>query len=146
MPEVKECPVYALSGYAEWFWLMLKNWKDVENRDWSLFRYIKPEQLPLRVYLHASKTPASREEKQFIWDTLVNVKQWEEFCLVDFNKLRGCIIGEITITGQVTELDSPWFFGDYGFLVKDGILYDRPIPCRGALRFFRPALQEVPHV
>jgi len=55
-----------LSGYAEWFWLMAKNIKPVENRDWSLFKYIKREQLPLRIYLHASKTKASKDEIDFI--------------------------------------------------------------------------------
>jgi hypothetical protein len=53
----------ALSGYGEWFWLLAKGWKDVENRDWSLFRYIKPSELPVRIYLHASKTPASHESR-----------------------------------------------------------------------------------
>lgn len=28
----------ALSGYAEWVWLMAMNWKDIENRNWSLYK------------------------------------------------------------------------------------------------------------
>ena len=31
----KVTPVKALSGYAEYFWLMAMNWKDIENRNWS---------------------------------------------------------------------------------------------------------------
>ena len=136
----------ALSGYAEWFWLIAKNWKDIENRNWSLARYSKTSQLPARVYLHASKTPTSRREINFI-RILLNPDQLHEFDSVDWSKYRGCIIGEVTITGQVTAEDvghpathSPWFFGTYGFVVKDGILYDHPIPCRGQLGFFQPDL------
>lgn len=132
-------PVYALSGYAEWFWLMAKNFKDVENRDWSLTRYIK-EPLPIRIYLHASKTKTSWDEYEFITET-INESQYNVFTLTDFNNLRGKIIGEITIIGQVTESKSKWFFGKYGFLVKDGILYEKPILCRGQLGFFKPEFE-----
>lgn len=136
-------PIYALSGYAEWFWLMAKNWKDIENRPWSLSNKRMNSvglTLPTRIYLHASKTPASDEEIEFILDT-VEDGQSAKFCVVDWDDLRGKIIGEITITGEVTKSDSKWFFGKYGFLVKDGILYDKPIPCRGALGFFRPDIK-----
>ncbi len=130
-----EAKYKALSGYAEWFWLMAKNYKDIENRNWSLYRYIKPMELPIRVYLHASKTPASREEIDFI-HRLIDQTYWEDFCAVDWEAIRGHIIGEITITGDVTASKSVWFFGTHGFLVKDGVLYDNPIPCRGKLGFF----------
>jgi hypothetical protein len=135
--------VKALSGYAEWFWLMAKNYKDVENRNWPLSRFIQPGQLPIRVYLHASKTPASREEIEFI-HSLLDDYQWNEFCEVDWDRLRGNIIGEITIMGCVTELASDWFFGKYGFTVQNGELYLRPIPYRGQLGFFEVELPTNP--
>ncbi len=133
----------ALSGYAEWFWLMAKNWKDVENRNWSLAsKGIRRSQLPLRIYLHASKTPATQEEIDFIVRQL-NEARYADFGAVNWNRLRGHIIGEVTITDEVTAQDvgmkitqSPWFFGIYGFVVKDGVLYDKPIPYRGQLGFF----------
>jgi hypothetical protein len=137
----------ALSGYAEWFWLMAKGWKDVENRNWSLTKYI--HQLPVRIYLHASKTQASDEEIDFI-HRLIDGERWEEFMAVDWEAIRGHIIGEITITDEVTHDDigmkitkSPWFFGIYGFVVKDGKLLDKPIPYRGQLGFFEVNLPEV---
>jgi hypothetical protein len=143
--------VKALSGYAEWFWLMAKGWKDVENRNWSLYRYIKPSELPSRIYLHASKTPASEDELNFI-DTILlqdNVDKLTEFHQVDWAKYRGAIIGETTIIGQCQagefawgEKVSPWFFGQYGFWVKSGILYPNPIPYRGQLGFFDVKLLE----
>ncbi len=163
-----EAKYKALSGYAEWFWLMAKNWKDVENRNWSLPREIST-QLPYRFYLHASRTPASDEEMDFIARQLSGA-QYADFCNVNWNKLRGHIIGEASIVsqmvkyqykesdhidvgGQQRELQllhrdnspyvSRWFFGKFGFVVKDGILYNNPIPCKGKLGFFTPELTDV---
>ncbi len=128
----------ALSGYAEWFWLMAKNWKDAENRPWPLSRFVKPEQLPYRFYLHASKTPAKNDDLNFIETLLIqqDVDRLTEFLLVDWSKYRGCIIGEITAVREIEPGDSPWAFGPHVFSVKDGVLYDNPIPCRGQLGFF----------
>ncbi len=135
----------ALSGYAEWFWLMAKNWKDVENRSWPLSRYCKA--LPVRVYLHASKTPTPADELQVIWSTL-NPRQLKEFYLVNWKAYRGAIIGEITFTENVFEsrlshpiIDSPWFYGPYGFVAKDGVLYEHPIPYKGSLGLFEINLE-----
>ena len=139
----------ALSGYAEWFWLMAKNWKDVENRNWSLAsRGIRRSQLPMRIYLHASKTPASYDELNFIETILINEPpKLDEFLTVDWSKYRGHIIGETTIVDEVTAQGigmkvtrSRWFFGIYGFVVKDGLLYDKPIPYKGHLGFFEVSL------
>lgn len=132
----------ALSGYAEWFWLIAKNLKDVENRNWPLTRYVKQSQLPIRIYLHASKKSAGEEEKNFIQSLLTN-KNLAEFNGVDWKLYRGCLIGEALITGQShyddifrTPTLSPWFFGPYGFWIKEGILFDKPIPYKGQLGFF----------
>ena len=151
----------ALSGYAEWFWLMAKNWKDVENRPKPLPRELAFN-LPVRIYLHASKTKTPRDELDFIRVTLT-IEQEVEFNNVDWASYRGHIIGEVTIThqfkkheyresehidigSQQRELDiliannnpvmSPWFFGKFGYAVNDGLLYDKPIPYKGQLGFF----------
>ena len=140
----------ALSGYAEWFWLMARNWKDVENRGWSLTRYIKREELPVRVYLHASKKPAGRDDIAFIKRKLTP-EQRREFEAVDWERYRGRIIGEVTIIDEITMDDwgmkathSPWFFGTFGFVVEEGMLYDNPVPCRGQLGFFEVSLEGSP--
>jgi len=161
----------ALSGYAEWFWLMAKHrvehdgWKDVENRNWSLPHAIAMY-LPQRIYLHASKKPTTQEELIFI-STLLTSTQWDEFVAVKWDNLRGCIIGKTTITRQMrkfqyTEADhvdcgsqqretsllandasrSKWFFGKFGFVVCDGELLDNPIPYKGQLGFFEVNLNE----
>jgi hypothetical protein len=149
--------VKALSGYAEWFWLLAKGWKDVENRPRPLPKTLE---LPARIYLHASKTPTSYQDDAFILE-LLTFEQIEEYIDVDWSKYRGAIIGEITITGQcdVNHVDamaeqvqtlpvssirnsSKWLFGPYGFWVKDGVLYEKPIPYRGQLGFFEVKLTE----
>lgn len=139
-------PIYALSGYAEWFWLMAKNIKPVENRNWQLKQFAPNEWkdsitkevvLPQRIYLHASKTSASMAEKDFIWNRLSSIQQ-DEYINTNWESLRGKIIAEITIIEQVDKSDSIWFFGKYGLIVKDGVLYDKPIPCKGKLGFFIP--------
>jgi len=63
---------------------------------------------------------------------------------VNWGKYRGHIIGEITIIDEVMPDDigmkathSQWFFGPFGFVVKDGVLYEIPIPYRGQLGFFK---------
>ncbi len=140
----------ALSGYAEYFWLLALNLKDVENRDWPLTKYFKKEDLPVRVYLHASKTKASKSDIASIRAKL-SPEQRREFDAVDWGQYRGRIIGEITFTGEVTADDwgvpavhSPWFYGTYGFVARDGKLYGRPIPCRGQLGFFEVSLEGIP--
>jgi hypothetical protein len=52
---------------------------------------------------------------------------------------RGGIIGEFTITDCVTSHPSPWFFGAYGYPVRDA----KPLPfqpCKGMLGIFTPNL------
>lgn len=49
----------------------------------------------------------------------------------------GGIVGEAEITGCVTESQSPWFVGEYGFVIKNA----KRTPfrkCKGALGFFNP--------
>ena len=48
---------------------------------------------------------------------------------------RGVIIGVVEIVDCVTESKSPWFLGDYGFVLKNQRPV-KPIPCSGALSFW----------
>jgi hypothetical protein len=48
---------------------------------------------------------------------------------------RGVIIGVAEIVDCVTESKSPWFMGDYGFVLKNQRPI-KPIPCAGALGFW----------
>ncbi len=54
---------------------------------------------------------------------------------VDAGYTFGGIIGKTVITDCVTESQSPWFFGTYGFVLKNS--QELPfMPCKGKLSFF----------
>jgi hypothetical protein len=134
----------ALSGYPQWFWLMAKGWKDVENRTWSIPKTIK---LPIRIYLHASKHLETSMNLRSAMRLLTFV-QVDLFYAVDWKKYQGTIIGEIDITGcqyrfpdENANLYSSWAIpGQYGFTVANPVLYDKPIPMVGHLGFWNVIL------
>jgi hypothetical protein len=49
---------------------------------------------------------------------------------------RGALIGEVDIVDCVTDSDSPWFTGKYGFVLANPELYSRPKYYRGELGLF----------
>jgi hypothetical protein len=55
-------------------------------------------------------------------------------------KIHGAIVGEVDITGCVTQSNSPWFLGKFGFHLANAKAYDKPITCKGSLGFFNPKL------
>lgn len=131
----------AISGYAEWFWLIAMGWKDVENRKWPLDRYISKADLPACVWLHGSKTKASEADIAFIKARLT----WEQnkrFELVDWSRYRGYLMGQTTISectkyGDMLDVrTSKWFFGPYGFWLDNSQLFEKPLPFRGQLGIF----------
>lgn len=132
----------SLSGYAEYMYLLCKGIKDVENRNWPLSRYFKPEQLPVKVYIHASKTKATKEDTDFIF-TRLSPYQYADFSAVDWDKIRGNIIGEIIITHELMAwCFSKWAIpGQHHFMVRSGKLYTEMIPCKGQLGFFEPGIK-----
>ena len=48
---------------------------------------------------------------------------------------RGGVVGMARIVDCVTEMDSRWFFGRYGFVLRDAFALPM-VPCRGQLGFF----------
>lgn len=97
-----------LSIKQPWAWLLANGHKDVENRNWrTKFRG--------KIFIHASKSINKQDyaAAKLICDDLgiklPNIDQLE----------RGGIVGCMTITDCVETLDSPWFFGQYGFTVNN---------------------------
>lgn len=104
-----------------WAWLICAGIKDVENREWSTrFRG--------RVLIHAGKfIPSSQEIAEIEHEFKVGIKR---------NELHyGGIVGEAEITDCVERHDSPWFFGAFGFLVRNA-RHITFFPCTGKLGFF----------
>jgi hypothetical protein len=116
-------PAKAISLKQPWAWLVVNGFKLIENRTW-------PTAFRGRVLIHASK---QWDKDSFpIFGTVSGAfrlvrselpypeqmpAHWEDY-------ETGGIVGEVNITGCVEESDDPWFFGPFGFVLKDA----RPLP------------------
>jgi hypothetical protein len=128
----------ALSIRQPWAWLIVEGFKDIENRTW-------PTRFRGRVLIHAGKTMtrADYEACAIFWQGC-ELSEEVAYNLMGkfptFEMLQselGGIVGEAEITGCVTESPSPWFVGEYGFVIKNA----KRTPFRkskGALGFYNP--------
>ena len=126
-----------ISIQQPWAWLILNHGKDIENRsEWS-YKHRG------RVLIHAglvvdkdiSQFPAQNGLSSFR-----NVRELIEYLgiAIPDDLPTGAIVGEVTITGVVTDSDSPWFEGQgVGITLEDPLAYDTPIPYRGELGIFK---------
>lgn len=96
--------------------------KNIENRNWKTkFRG--------RFLVHASKQVDRVAMRKFI-DKGLNPDDLR----------RGEIIGSVDLIDVVTESDSHWFDGPIGFVLKDPIAFNDPIPWKGQLGFWECGL------
>ena len=115
----------ALSVNQPWAWLLVNGFKPVENRDWPTnFRGI--------VLIHAGMK-IDRDFDYWGWSRIIG-QEIPNAAIMP----KGGIVGEVKIVDCVTEMDSKFFFGKYGFVVKNAIAYEKMLPCKGALGFFVP--------
>jgi hypothetical protein len=104
-------------------------WKDVENRPRNLPRAMRG--VETTIALHAGMK----------WDD-----GYGEFVMDLFEAwppaahIQGAIIGTVTFSGRVSTSEaecraagrSPrWFFGPFGYEIKERRALERPVPCRG---------------
>ena len=104
--------IKALSIKQPWAHHILHDGKDVENRDW-------PTKGRGWFIVHAGKSPDG------------------QLPLALEDAPRGGIVGLARIVDCVTEWDSVWWMGKYGFVLRDAFAVPL-IPCRGMLGFFTP--------
>ena len=119
----------ALAIRQPWAFAILHGGKDIENRNW-------PTLVRGTIAVHASAAMTRDEVINFKW-------------FLDENNLRGpwCegvnskdlplggIVGLVDIMGCTINSDSPWFMGEFGFMLAN----PRPIPLipyKGRLGFF----------
>lgn len=116
----------ALSIRQPWASLILKAGKDIENRCW-------PTKFRGRILIHAAKGGTRAE--------LEDALDFAEYAsgtryTVDLKTIhRGGIIGSVEIVDCVSASDSPWFVGEFGFVLRD----PQPLPFtpwKGQLGFF----------
>ena len=120
----------ALSIRQPWAWLIVNDYKDIENRSW-------PTDFRGRVYVHAGRRIKSEdfpEQRDYITQTGIFLPEEPPL---------GAIVGEVTITDCVDSSSSQWFCGPYGFLISSPVAYKDPIPYRGQLGFFEAVEFEV---
>ena len=115
----------ALSIRQPWAALIYGGVKPVENRTWSTnFRGW--------FAIHAGKK-FDMEGQKIIVDMIGENPYEKPLSPIEYP--RGGIVGVAKLVDCVTEMDSPWFCGPYGFVIEDA----RPItfiPCKGRLGFF----------
>jgi hypothetical protein len=124
-------PDIALSIRQPWAYVVAIGWKDIENRDWR-----KPNPgLNFRgpIAIHASSGMTRHEYEHaadFINRTGFQAPPPHELA-------RGAIIGTADIIDIVKQSDSPWFFGRLGLVMANARMLEQPIPCSGALGYFK---------
>lgn len=110
----------ALSVRQPWAWLIVHGPKRVENRDWAT-HYRGP------LLIHAAKTMTQDD-----YDACqIFVAGFSDMRLPDPAQIDfGGIVGTCVLIGCVEHLDSPWFCGQYGFVLSS--VEPVPfLPCRG---------------
>ena len=130
----------ALSVRQPWASLILKAGKDIENRCW-------PTKVRGRILIHAAKGMTRAEHEDAIFFAVEAIKADPRNAVTNkrttlrelgfaFEDLeRGGFVGSVEIMGCVTTSDSPWFVGDFGFVLRD----PQPlpfVPWKGQLGFF----------
>jgi hypothetical protein len=88
--------------------------KDVENRDWP-----------------------TKGRGWFLIHAGVSTSELDRDDPAEMALPRGGIVGAARIVDCVTEMESLWFFGRYGFVLRDALPFPI-VPCRGQLGFFAP--------
>ena len=115
-----------LSIRQPWAQMIVLGIKPVENRSWKTsFRG------PLLI--HASKK-YDHDGENWIMNNFQHTQGMGD-AINEARVLRGGVIGTVDMVDCVTEHQSPWFAGEYGFVFQDPKAVDFH-PCRGQLNFF----------
>lgn len=126
-----EVPSLALSIRQPWAFAVAAGWKDIENRDWRDPNPGLKFRGPVAIHASAGMTQDEYQGAKSI------IAGCGFRCPDPHELVRGAIIGTAEIVDIVKHSDSPWFFGRLGLVIANARLLTAPIPCSGALGFFR---------
>ena len=136
-----------LSIRQPWAWLIINTingeYKNIENRTWPTpfkgrFLIHSSQKFDWNGYLWLKNNMpeiAIAVEKHFSIDLILQRNKHGHLKKICRSGEFGGIIGSIELIDCVTTSDSKWFFGPYGFVLKNPIPMDY-IPLKGKLRFF----------
>lgn len=110
-----------------WASLIMGDAKDIENRDW-------PTTIRGVIGIHSSKLLEQVEMKAACDLMRGFIPMFSE---LTFRKRSvfplGSILGTVELVDCVTSSNSPWFVGEYGLVLRNPVVFQKPIPCRGQL-------------
>lgn len=133
----------ALTIKQPWASLIIEGYggllKDIENRTW-------PTGVRGRIAIHASAKLDKREmDSAAAMVALIKEGERASFEVLsaaarEFDAEMvlplGAVLGTVEIVDCVRKSDSPWFFGPWGFVLRNLERFAVPIPARGALSFW----------
>jgi hypothetical protein len=109
-------PLKVLSIRQPWASLIMRGHKLIENRKWRT-------EYRGELFIHAAAK----------WYDGPEAAPWLE----DRDRLpRGVVLGSVELADVITQSDSPWFTGPFGFVLRNPKRLRRPIPLRGQLFIF----------
>jgi hypothetical protein len=114
----------ALSVRQPWAWLILHG-KDIENRNWPT-KYRGP------LLIHASMK-YDYEGAGWVKENFPKIKLPSLFM---GEVTTGAILGKVEVVDCVAASKSKWFFGPYGFVLRNPVEFEKPIPFKGMLGLF----------
>ena len=124
-------PKLALSVRQPWAWAIIQAGKQHENRSWGSWNHhLKKQRGPVCIHASTGMTRDEYEEAKRFMASRCGVT-----CPPPHELVRGGIIGSVEIIDCVAASDSPWFMGEFGFLLRD----PQPLPFtpwKGQLGFF----------
>ncbi len=120
----------ALTIKQPWAQLIMGGGKDIENRGW-------PTSLRGRVAVHSSKKLDRGEIESACYAMGLWIPKFSAriFTAEALTYPTGAILGTVEIVDCVRKSDSPWFCGEYGFVLVNPVRCT-PIPINGALSFW----------
>jgi len=121
--------VRALTVKQPWASLIVRGGKDIENRDW------RTHQRGI-VAIHSSAKLEEREMQDACGLMRGFIYKFSERLFRADRFPTGAILGTVELVDCVSSSDSPWFVGDFGFVLRNPVAFPQPIPCRGALLFW----------
>ena len=121
-----------------WAQLIICGAKDIENRDW-------PTRIRGKIAIHSSAKIDRRE----IESACNQMERWipkfsrHAFTNEALGYPAGMILGTVEIVDCVRKSDSPWFIGEYGFMLSNPQPLQTPIPAKGSLGFWPFPLKQL---